>query len=56
VNHLWLDTECGINRVAIRSTATPGTITLIATRTGLEPAKVQVKALPVVVNADLSQN
>jgi beta-galactosidase len=43
VNNLWLDTECGINRVAIRSTFTPGTITLTATRDGLEstPAKIQ---------------
>src|SRR5208283_5681582 len=30
VNNLWLDTECGINRVAIRSTLQPGTITLTA--------------------------
>ena len=35
VNNLYLDTECGINRVAIRSTLTPGTITLTATRDGL---------------------
>jgi beta-galactosidase len=34
VNNLYLDTECGINRVAIRSTLTPGTITLTATRNG----------------------
>ena len=38
VNNLWLDTECGINRVAIRSTLTPGKITLTATRPGSEPA------------------
>jgi beta-galactosidase len=56
VNNLWLDTECGINRVAIRSTATAGTITLTATRDGLESAKVQVNALPVVVDVGLSQN
>src|SRR5207237_9460191 len=35
VNNLWLDTECGINRVAIRSTLKPGAITLTATRAGL---------------------
>jgi beta-galactosidase len=29
-NNKFLDTECGINRVAIRSTLTPGTITLTA--------------------------
>ena len=44
VNNLWLDTECGINRVAIRSTAKPGRITLTATREGLQPATVQVES------------
>jgi beta-galactosidase len=34
-NNLYLDTECGINRVAVRSTLTPGTITVTATREGL---------------------
>jgi len=29
-NNLWLDTECGVNRVAIRSTLTPGHLTLTA--------------------------
>jgi len=49
VNNLYLNTECGINRVAIRSTMTPGAITLTATRDGLEPAtcKVEAKAVPV---------
>ncbi|HTB62989.1 MAG TPA: DUF4982 domain-containing protein [Opitutales bacterium] len=41
-NNLYLDTECGINRVAIRSTLTPGTITVTATRPGLTPATVQI--------------
>ncbi len=44
VNNLWLDTECGINRVAIRSTLKPGTITLTATRDGLEAAKIQIES------------
>jgi beta-galactosidase len=44
VNNLWLDTECGINRVAIRSTMTPGPILLTATRAGLEPAAVQIES------------
>ncbi len=42
VNQLWLDTECGINRVAIRSTQRPGIVTLTATRPGLEAAKVNI--------------
>jgi len=41
-NNLYLDTECGINRVAIRSTLTPGTITVKATRDGLKPASVTI--------------
>ncbi|HVT81545.1 MAG TPA: DUF4982 domain-containing protein, partial [Phycisphaerae bacterium] len=34
-NNLYLDTECGINRVALRSTMTPGKITVTAKREGL---------------------
>ena len=41
-NNLYLDTECGINRVAVRSTLTPGTITVKATRDGLKPASVTI--------------
>ena len=53
VDKLWLDTECGINRVAIRSTLVAGKITLTATRNGLEPATVQVESLPVAVRNGL---
>ena len=48
MNNRWLDTECGINRVAIRSTLTAGTITLTATRPGLQPAKIQIESRTVV--------
>jgi beta-galactosidase len=41
-NNLYLDTECGINRVAIRSTTQPGSITLTATRDGLKSATVTI--------------
>lgn len=44
INNLWLDTECGINRVAIRSRMTPGEITLTATRDGLESATATVES------------
>jgi beta-galactosidase len=47
VNNLWLDTECGINRVALRSTLTGGPITLTATRAGLEPATVKIESQAV---------
>jgi beta-galactosidase len=46
-NNLYLDTECGINRVAIRSTLTPGTITIKATREGLTPATLTLQSQPV---------
>jgi len=49
VNQTYLSTECGINRVAIRSTFVPGTITLTATRDGLTPATCQVAAKPVTI-------
>jgi Glycoside hydrolase family 2 C-terminal domain 5 len=39
-NNLYLNTECGINRVAMRSTLMPGTIKLTATREGLQPATI----------------
>jgi beta-galactosidase len=52
-NNKFLDTECGINRVAIRSTMTPGTITLTATRDGLEPATVKVVSKPVAITDGL---
>ena len=39
-NNLYLFTECGINRVAMRSTPMPGTIKLTATREGLQPATI----------------
>ena len=40
---LYLKTEAGINRVAIRSTLTPGTIKVTATRDGLNPATVNLQ-------------
>jgi beta-galactosidase len=48
-NNLYLDTECGINRVAIRSTLTPGTITVTATRAGLTLATLKIESKPVKI-------
>ncbi len=48
-NNLYLDTECGINRVAIRSTLTPGIITVMATRKGLVAATVKIESKPVEI-------
>ena len=48
-NNLYLNTELGINRVAVRSTLAPGTITVTAKREGLKPAQVQIVATPVTM-------
>jgi len=41
-NNLYLNTECGINRVSVRATLEPGTVTVTASRNGLKPAKIQI--------------
>lgn len=53
INNLYLNTECGINRVAVRSTLVAGEITLTATRAGLEPAKVEFSSKPVALGDGL---
>lgn len=40
INNPWLDLECGINRVSVRSTLTPGSIVVKANGHGLKPAFV----------------
>ena len=54
-NNLYLNTEDGINRVAMRSTLTAGTIKVTATRDGLKPATVSFDSKPVTVTDGLSQ-
>jgi beta-galactosidase len=44
INHPFLDLEAGINRVAIRATRTPGTITVRAQSAGLKPGSVTIVA------------
>ncbi|HEX3719362.1 MAG TPA: DUF4982 domain-containing protein [Verrucomicrobiae bacterium] len=44
INNTYLDTECGINRVAIRSKPEAGQIILTATRPGLETATVRLES------------
>jgi beta-galactosidase len=46
-NNLYLNTELGINRVSVRSTLTPGLITVTASRSGLQSARLQIMAKPV---------
>lgn len=48
-NNKYLDTNCGINRVAIRSTLTPGIITVTAKREGLTSATVTIESKPVEI-------
>jgi hypothetical protein len=45
-NSLYLNTEDGINRVAVRSTPTPGAIKVTATRVGLKPATAPSPSAP----------
>jgi beta-galactosidase len=54
INNLYLNTECGINRVAMRSTLMPGTITLTAQREGLRPATITFDSKPVAITDGLS--
>jgi beta-galactosidase len=54
-NNLYLNTECGINRVAMRSTLMPGTVRLTARREGLKPATISFDSKPVAINDGLMQ-
>ena len=54
-NNTYLDTECGVNRVFVRSTLTPGSITVNATRAGLMPGSAKVDSVPFAVTAGLSR-
>jgi beta-galactosidase len=51
-NNKYLLTECGINRVSIRSTFTPGTITLTAKRDGLKSATVEVASVSAMTGGE----
>jgi beta-galactosidase len=48
-NNLHLNTECGINRISVRSTLSAGTITVTASRSGLKSAQVKIVAKPVKI-------
>ncbi len=53
-NNLYLDTECGINRVAVRSTLNPGSITVTAARKGLTSATVKIESKSVEITGGLT--
>jgi beta-galactosidase len=52
-NNLFLDTECGINRVMVRSTFTAGTITVTAARKGLVSGTIKMESKLVKVMGGL---
>ncbi|MGA2060038.1 MAG: DUF4982 domain-containing protein [Thermoguttaceae bacterium] len=49
INNTYLDLECGINRVAVRSQLVPGTIAVTAMCEGLTTGSVSISSLPVKV-------
>lgn len=55
-NNTYLLTECGINRVAIRTTREAGKITLTATRDGLKAGTATVESQAVKVEGGLLRN
>ena len=52
-NNRYLDTECGINRVAIRSIPSPGIITVTASREGLKSATLKIESKAVEIKDGL---
>jgi beta-galactosidase len=55
-NNLYLNTEDGINRVAVRSTFSPGIITVTASRSGLQSRQIKIVAKPVKIVGGLAEN
>lgn len=55
-NNLFLDTEAGINRVAIRSLLKEGEVTITATRKGLKPATIVLKSKKVAISNGLHKS
>lgn len=55
INQKFLDLECGINRVAVRSTLTPGDVTVTATCPGLPSATVLVPSQRFAIADGYSQ-
>ena len=55
INNLFLNLECGINRVTIRSTLKSGTLSLAARSTGLKTAVIKIESQPVeIINGTLA--
>jgi len=52
VGAMSLPVECGVNRVLVRTTTTPGTITLTASAQGLKPVAIDIQSEPVSAPSD----
>lgn len=55
INKKFLDLECGINRVAVRSTLTAGDVSVAAACSGLKPATVVIPSHEVLVRDGYSE-
>jgi beta-galactosidase len=53
-NNTYLDLECGINRVSLRSTTTAGTIRVEGKVAGLEPSSIELASQPVEIRDGMS--
>jgi len=49
INHTYLDLECGINRVAVRSTLKAGKVVLVAKSKGLKDGRIELDIKPVKI-------
>jgi beta-galactosidase len=49
INNQFLDLECGINRVAVRSTLQPGVVVVSVKCPGLKPAHISIASRPVMI-------
>jgi beta-galactosidase len=54
INNLFLDLECGVNRVSVRSTRTPGVITVRAKCDGLKSGSASIQSIPFETQAGFS--
>ncbi len=53
-NNLYLDTECGISRVALCSTFSPGQISVTASRPGLVSQTISIQSNPATIHDGLT--
>lgn len=54
INNPFLDLECGINRVAVRSALEPGMVLVSANCEGLKPASISIPSQPIDIENGFS--